>query len=166
MHPKGASFFFPIVASPSLSNHCSFSHLSIATHPRGTSLSFPSIESPSFSLAITLSLSFLLQCIPGVCFFSPLCQISLFPLCWSSHSLLGHCSLFLSLYQIFLSLPSKTFTLSLAIALSLYNDLHKHVHVYAHTNVYIYVYMCDIIAFIHTFINLCTHISLIKIQLP
>jgi hypothetical protein len=27
------------------------------------------------------------------------------------------------------------------------------VHVYAHTNVYIYLYMCDIVAFIHTFIR-------------
>jgi len=77
-HPKGALFFY---------------FLSVAAHPEGAHI-LPSTKSPFLSSHHSLSLSFLLQCILGVCslFVSFLLKcISgvhyLSPFCWISFSL-------------------------------------------------------------------------------
>jgi len=77
-------------------------------------------------------------------FFMPFFSFSLF------HSF----SLYLSLplcFYFYLSLNLKFFFLSFYVFVQWLS--YKYVYVYTHTHVYIYVYVCNIVAFIHTFIK-------------
>ncbi len=110
-HFRGAFFFCFLFVAAHPRGAFSICFFSVVAHPRGAH-TFPSTKSPFLFGHHSLSLSFLLQCIPGVCylFISSLLQCILgvhylSPLCQISFSL--SMAIMLSLSLLFVAMHSK-----------------------------------------------------------